>query len=165
MKHPQDPIQIHLPEHRPFSAGRRVTGESECAQCDDRIPNRIPEVPVQLHDLKRCYCLRFRTPKRPQVCSAARFRILLGPTSQYIDTMASIARQSLLSRHSCLSAFRSPLVNKNVSQVVAFHASAKKQILPPLPRELLFDLFMKALMVTGGDCGVLRESGGAYGME
>ncbi|KAH1273725.1 hypothetical protein KXW98_000384 [Aspergillus fumigatus] len=63
--------------------------------------------------------------------------------------MASIARQSLLSRHSCLSAFRSPLVNKNVSQVVAFHASAKKQILPPLPRELLFDLFMKALMVTG----------------
>ncbi|GFG07601.1 succinate dehydrogenase subunit CybS, putative [Aspergillus udagawae] len=48
--------------------------------------------------------------------------------------MASITRQSLLSRHSCLSAFRSPLVNKNVSQVVAFHASAKKQILPPLPQ-------------------------------
>ncbi|KAF7117403.1 hypothetical protein CNMCM5793_006305 [Aspergillus hiratsukae] len=47
--------------------------------------------------------------------------------------MASIARQSLLSRHSCLSAFRSPLVNRNVAQVVAFHASAKKQILPPLP--------------------------------
>jgi hypothetical protein len=70
--------------------------------------------------------------------------------------MASIARQSLLSRHSCLSAFRSPLVNKNVSQVVAFHASAKKQILPPLPRESLLDLFMKVMVVMGGDCGVFR---------
>ena len=54
--------------------------------------------------------------------------------------MASIARQSPMLRQSCLSAFRSsPLVNRNaagVSQMVAFHASAKKQILPPLPREL-----------------------------
>jgi hypothetical protein len=47
-------------------------------------------------------------------------------------------------------------VNKNVSQVVAFHASAKKQILPPLPRELLLDLFMKVMVVMGGDCGVFR---------
>lgn len=52
--------------------------------------------------------------------------------------MASIARQSPLLRQSCLSAIRAPLVNRNaagVSQMVAFHASAKKQILPPLPRE------------------------------
>ncbi|EAU34304.1 succinate dehydrogenase cytochrome b small subunit, mitochondrial precursor [Aspergillus terreus NIH2624] len=51
--------------------------------------------------------------------------------------MASIARQSPLLRQTCLSAFRSPLAAKNVtgvSQVVAFHASAKKQILPPLPQ-------------------------------
>lgn len=58
--------------------------------------------------------------------------------------MASIARQSPMLRQSCLSAFRSsPLANRNaagVSQMVAFHASAKKQILPPLPREL--DLFL-----------------------
>lgn len=50
-----------------------------------------------------------------------------------IVTMASLMRQS------CLSAFRAPLATRNtvgVSQVVAFHASAKKQILPPLPREL-----------------------------
>lgn len=52
--------------------------------------------------------------------------------------MASIAHQSPLLRQSCLSAFRAPLVNRNaagLSQVVGFHASAKKQILPPLPRE------------------------------
>lgn len=49
--------------------------------------------------------------------------------------MASIARQSPLLRQTCLSAFRSPLATKNVSQAVAFHASTKKQILPPLPRE------------------------------
>ncbi|KAH8434201.1 membrane anchor subunit of succinate dehydrogenase, Sdh4 [Aspergillus melleus] len=48
--------------------------------------------------------------------------------------MASIARQSPLLRQTCLSAFRSPLATKNVSQAVAFHASAKKQILPPLPQ-------------------------------
>lgn len=53
--------------------------------------------------------------------------------------MVSIARQSPLLRQSCLSAIRSPLVSRNTagaSQMVAFHASAKKQILPPLPREL-----------------------------
>lgn len=53
-------------------------------------------------------------------------------------TMASIARQSPLLRQSGLSAIRSPLLNRNAvgaSQLVAFHASAKKQILPPLPRE------------------------------
>ncbi|KAA8651517.1 CybS family protein [Aspergillus tanneri] len=47
--------------------------------------------------------------------------------------MASIVRQSPFLRQTCLSAFRSPLATRNVSQVVAFHASAKKQILPPLP--------------------------------
>ncbi|KAB8249085.1 succinate dehydrogenase cytochrome b small subunit [Aspergillus flavus] len=53
--------------------------------------------------------------------------------------MASIARQSSLLRQSCLSAFRSPFATRNgagVSQVVAFHASAKKQILPPLPQTI-----------------------------
>lgn len=53
--------------------------------------------------------------------------------------MASIVRQSPLLRQSCLSALRSPFAGKNVagvSQVVAFHASAKKQILPPPPRKL-----------------------------
>jgi succinate dehydrogenase (ubiquinone) membrane anchor subunit len=53
--------------------------------------------------------------------------------------MASIARQSPLLRQSCLSAIRAPLVNRNtagVSQMVAFHASAKKQILPPLPQTI-----------------------------
>ncbi|THC97790.1 hypothetical protein EYZ11_002706 [Aspergillus tanneri] len=49
--------------------------------------------------------------------------------------MASIVRQSPFLRQTCLSAFRSPLATRNVSQVVAFHASAKKQILPPLPLE------------------------------
>ncbi|KAL4941368.1 hypothetical protein BDV06DRAFT_212721 [Aspergillus oleicola] len=47
--------------------------------------------------------------------------------------MASLMRQS------CLSAFRTPLATRNaagVSQVVAFHASAKKQILPPLPQTI-----------------------------
>ncbi|KAL4951526.1 CybS-domain-containing protein [Aspergillus filifer] len=47
--------------------------------------------------------------------------------------MASLIRQS------CLSAFRAPLATRNavgVSQVVAFHASAKKQILPPLPQTI-----------------------------
>ncbi|KAL4818613.1 CybS-domain-containing protein [Aspergillus spinulosporus] len=47
--------------------------------------------------------------------------------------MASLMRQS------CLSAFRAPLATRNtvgVSQVVAFHASAKKQILPPLPQTI-----------------------------
>ncbi|KAI9932172.1 hypothetical protein ASPWEDRAFT_27558 [Aspergillus wentii DTO 134E9] len=51
--------------------------------------------------------------------------------------MASIARQTPLLRQSCLSAFRSPLASRNaagVSQTVAFHASAQKQILPPLPQ-------------------------------
>nr|WBR39002.1 succinate dehydrogenase iron-sulfur subunit D [Aspergillus uvarum]WBR39003.1 succinate dehydrogenase iron-sulfur subunit D [Aspergillus uvarum]WBR39004.1 succinate dehydrogenase iron-sulfur subunit D [Aspergillus uvarum] len=53
--------------------------------------------------------------------------------------MASIARQSPLLRQSCLSAFRAPWASKNaagVSQVVAFHASANKQILPPLPQSI-----------------------------
>ncbi|KAL4799139.1 CybS-domain-containing protein [Aspergillus venezuelensis] len=47
--------------------------------------------------------------------------------------MASLMRQT------CLSAFRAPLATRNavgVSQVVAFHASAKKQILPPLPQTI-----------------------------
>ncbi|KAL4909867.1 hypothetical protein BDW74DRAFT_45041 [Aspergillus multicolor] len=47
--------------------------------------------------------------------------------------MASLMRQS------CLSAFRAPLATRNavgVSQVVAFHASAKKQILPPQPQTI-----------------------------
>ncbi|BCS26201.1 CybS family protein [Aspergillus puulaauensis] len=47
--------------------------------------------------------------------------------------MASLMRQS------CLSAFRAPLATRNaagVSQVVAFHASAKKQILPPEPQSI-----------------------------
>ncbi|KAL6237807.1 hypothetical protein BDW75DRAFT_61727 [Aspergillus navahoensis] len=47
--------------------------------------------------------------------------------------MASLVRQS------CLSTFRAPLATRNavgVSQVVAFHASAKKQILPPLPQTI-----------------------------
>ncbi|GKZ33729.1 membrane anchor subunit of succinate dehydrogenase, Sdh4 [Aspergillus brasiliensis] len=47
--------------------------------------------------------------------------------------MASIARQSSpLLR----SAFRAPFATKNVAQVVAFHASARKQILPPLPQTI-----------------------------
>ncbi|KAF9887052.1 membrane anchor subunit of succinate dehydrogenase, Sdh4 [Aspergillus nanangensis] len=53
--------------------------------------------------------------------------------------MASFMRQSSLLRQTCLSAFRQPLVTKNVtgvSQVVAFHASAKKQILPP-PQQVI----------------------------
>ncbi|KAF5854901.1 membrane anchor subunit of succinate dehydrogenase, Sdh4 [Aspergillus alliaceus] len=50
--------------------------------------------------------------------------------------MASIARQSPLLRQTCLSAFRTPFATKNVSQAVAFHASAKKQILPPLPQTI-----------------------------
>lgn len=76
--------------------------------------------------------------------------------------MASIARQSPMLRQSCLSAFRSsPLVNRNaagVSQMVAFHASAKKQILPPLPREL-------ALFWGGGVFGIerLEFDGGVSG--
>lgn len=47
--------------------------------------------------------------------------------------MASLARQSPLLR---LSAAR-PLAIRpaGASQMVGFHASAKKQILPPLPRE------------------------------
>ncbi|KAJ5858651.1 hypothetical protein N7534_003928 [Penicillium rubens] len=46
--------------------------------------------------------------------------------------MASFARSSLLRQ---TLAPRAPFLQKNVgvSQVVAFHASAKKQILPPLP--------------------------------
>ena len=49
--------------------------------------------------------------------------------------MASLARQSPLLR---LSAAR-PLAIRpaGMSQMVGFHASAKKQILPPLPREYL----------------------------
>ncbi|RMJ27076.1 succinate dehydrogenase [Aspergillus sp. HF37] len=53
--------------------------------------------------------------------------------------MASIVRQSPLLRQSCLSAPRSAFAGKNaagVSQVVAFHASAKKQILPPPPQTI-----------------------------
>ncbi|OOF90432.1 hypothetical protein ASPCADRAFT_519222 [Aspergillus carbonarius ITEM 5010] len=50
--------------------------------------------------------------------------------------MASIARQSPLLRQSCLSAFRAPWATRNVAQVVAFHASAQKQILPPLPQTI-----------------------------
>ena len=49
--------------------------------------------------------------------------------------MASFARPSLLRQ--TLAATRSPLrQNVGVSQAVAFHASARKQILPPLPRKL-----------------------------
>ncbi|KAL2818386.1 CybS-domain-containing protein [Aspergillus granulosus] len=47
--------------------------------------------------------------------------------------MASLMRQS------CLSAFRTPLATRNVagvSQVVAFHASARRQILPPEPQTI-----------------------------
>ncbi|KAJ5091252.1 hypothetical protein NUU61_006122 [Penicillium alfredii] len=49
--------------------------------------------------------------------------------------MAMFARSSLL-RQSL--ATRSPLLQRNVgvSQMVAFHASARKQILPPLPQEI-----------------------------
>lgn len=52
--------------------------------------------------------------------------------------MASFARSSLLRQ--TLATTRSPLLRQNVgvSQAVAFHASAKKQILPPLPRKLGF---------------------------
>lgn len=50
--------------------------------------------------------------------------------------MASFARPSLLRQ--TLVTTRSPLLRQNVgvSQAVAFHASARKQILPPLPRKL-----------------------------
>ncbi|EPS25543.1 Succinate dehydrogenase cytochrome b small subunit [Penicillium oxalicum] len=50
--------------------------------------------------------------------------------------MASFARPSLLRQ--TLANTRSPLLRQNVgvSQVVAFHASARKQILPPLPQKL-----------------------------
>ncbi|KAJ5161919.1 Succinate dehydrogenase cytochrome b small subunit [Penicillium capsulatum] len=50
--------------------------------------------------------------------------------------MASFARSSLLRQ--TLATTRSPLLRQNVgvSQMVAFHASARKQILPPLPQEL-----------------------------
>ncbi|KAL3467483.1 CybS-domain-containing protein [Aspergillus heterothallicus] len=47
--------------------------------------------------------------------------------------MASLMRQS------CLSAFRTQLATRNVagvSQVVAFHASARRQILPPEPQTI-----------------------------
>ncbi|KAJ5388512.1 Succinate dehydrogenase cytochrome b small subunit [Penicillium cosmopolitanum] len=49
--------------------------------------------------------------------------------------MASFARPSLLRQ---TLATRSPLLRQNVgvSQAVAFHASAKKQILPPLPQTI-----------------------------
>ena len=48
--------------------------------------------------------------------------------------MAMFARSSLLRQS--LAASRSPLrQNVGVSQAVAFHASARKQILPPLPRK------------------------------
>ena len=47
-----------------------------------------------------------------------------------------IARQMPL-RQSCLSLPKRSLVAPGVSQVVAFHASAKREILPPLPREFL----------------------------
>lgn len=70
--------------------------------------------------------------------------------------MASIARQSPLFRQSCLSAIRSPLVSRNAagaSQVVAFHASAKKQILPPLPRELALGLACCLRCCSGGGGG------------
>ncbi|CAG7972704.1 unnamed protein product [Penicillium salamii] len=49
--------------------------------------------------------------------------------------MASFARSSLLRQ--TLAAPRSPFCkNVGVSQTVAFHASAKKQILPPLPQSV-----------------------------
>ncbi|KAJ5359258.1 Succinate dehydrogenase cytochrome b small subunit [Penicillium cataractarum] len=50
--------------------------------------------------------------------------------------MASFARPSLLRQ--TLATTRSPLLRQNVgvSQVVAFHASARKQILPPLPQAI-----------------------------
>ncbi|KAJ5578581.1 Succinate dehydrogenase cytochrome b small subunit [Penicillium hispanicum] len=50
--------------------------------------------------------------------------------------MASLARPSLLRQS--LATTRSPLLRQNVgvSQVVAFHASAQKQILPPLPQSI-----------------------------
>ncbi|KAL3481992.1 CybS-domain-containing protein [Aspergillus californicus] len=47
--------------------------------------------------------------------------------------MASLMRQS------CLSALRTPLTTRNaagISQVVAFHASARKMILPPEPQSI-----------------------------
>lgn len=72
--------------------------------------------------------------------------------------MASIARQSPLLRQTGLSAIRSPLVSRNAvgaSQLVAFHASAKKQILPPLPRELDPG---SGVMIVGGGFG----GGGIY---
>ncbi|KAJ5126695.1 Succinate dehydrogenase cytochrome b small subunit [Penicillium atrosanguineum] len=49
--------------------------------------------------------------------------------------MASFARPSLLRQ---TLAIRSPLLRQNVgvSQMVAFHASARKQILPPLPQSI-----------------------------
>lgn len=68
--------------------------------------------------------------------------------------MASIARQSPLLRQTGLSAIRSSLVSRNAvgaSQLVAFHASAKKQILPPLPRELDLDP-VSGVMAVGGGC-------------
>lgn len=50
--------------------------------------------------------------------------------------MASFMRPSLLRQ--TLASTWSPLLRQNVgaSQAVAFHASARKQILPPLPRKL-----------------------------
>ncbi|KAJ5167347.1 Succinate dehydrogenase cytochrome b small subunit [Penicillium canariense] len=50
--------------------------------------------------------------------------------------MASFARPSLLRQ--ALATSRSPLLRQNVgvSQVVAFHASARKQILPPEPQSI-----------------------------
>ncbi|KAJ5332686.1 hypothetical protein N7541_002494 [Penicillium brevicompactum] len=50
--------------------------------------------------------------------------------------MASFARSSLLRQ--TLAVPRAPFCQKNVgvSQMVAFHASAKKQILPPLPQSV-----------------------------
>lgn len=65
-------------------------------------------------------------------CAESRKEVIFFCVNTRIFTMASLMRQS------CLSAFRAPLATRNaagVSQVVAFHASAKKQILPPEPRE------------------------------
>lgn len=63
------------------------------------------------------------------------------PSSTTQDKMASLARPFTL-RQTCLSISRSSLPRTTapgISQIVAFHASTKKNILPPLPRECLPD--------------------------
>ena len=94
--------------HRPISAGRVPVSQSLAVEFAD-IPSRIPEV-----------------------ANFILVRLLLSPPP-LSATMASFARPSLLRQ---TLATRSPLLRQNVgvSQMVAFHASARKQILPPLPR-------------------------------